>query len=59
MKQNRQKITKLQQENKELYKQKADKLKVCYTGTKLVHYWVADKFAYTFCVYFMCPVFVI
>jgi len=29
MKQNRQKIVRLQQENKDLYKQKADKLKVC------------------------------
>jgi len=32
MKQNRQKIAHLQQENKDLYKQKADKLKVCYTN---------------------------
>jgi len=43
MKQNRQKIVRLQQENKDLYKLKADKLKVSYFNTKLlgtVHYWV-------------------
>ena len=37
MKQNRQKIVRLQQDNKDLYKLKADKLKVSCTGSKLLY----------------------
>ena len=51
MKQNRQKIVRLQQDNKDLYKLKADKLKVSYISTELlhtVHYWSAES------LYFLC-----
>jgi len=37
MKQNRQKIVRLQQDNKDLYKLKADKMKVSYISTELLH----------------------
>jgi len=54
MKQNRQKIVHLQQENKDLYKQKAEKLKVCSSDIKLPHcFWncwpIFIHFQYTLC----------
>jgi len=51
MKQNRQKIAHLQQENKELYKQKADKLKVCYTNYCVITLMMISLHFFTFVFY--------